>query len=122
VLRGNHEQMMLDFLDEGAPLWLHPAVGGQHTFGQYTGYKLTEELRAWWEEAQRRLLDAIERAVRLGLRTVEAHARCAFGELLVTRGDPSARTQLEAARMAASRFGMRAIQRRAEEGLARAAA
>ena len=58
-LRGNHEQMLLDFLDEGAPLWLHPAVGGQHTFGQYTGYKLTEELRAWWEEAQRRLLDAM---------------------------------------------------------------
>jgi serine/threonine protein phosphatase 1 len=59
VLRGNHEQMLLDFLDEGAPLWLHPAVGGQHTFGQYTGCKLTEELRAWWEEAQRRLLDAL---------------------------------------------------------------
>jgi serine/threonine protein phosphatase 1 len=59
TLRGNHEQMLLDFLDEGAPLWLHPAVGGQHTFGQYTGYKLTEELRSWWEEAQRRLLDTL---------------------------------------------------------------
>ena len=59
VLRGNHEQMLLDFLDDGAPLWLHPAVGGQHTFGQYTGYKLTDELRSWWEEARRRLLDSV---------------------------------------------------------------
>ena len=54
-LRGNHEQMMLEFLDEGAPLWLHPAVGSSHTFGQYTGHKLTDELRSWWEEAQRRV-------------------------------------------------------------------
>jgi serine/threonine protein phosphatase 1 len=58
-LRGNHEQMLLDFLDEGAPLWLHPAVGGQHTFGQYTGCKLTDELRSWWEEARRRLCDSL---------------------------------------------------------------
>ena len=59
ILRGNHEQMLLDFLDQGAPLWLHPAVGGQHTFEQYTGCALTEELRAWWEEAQRRVRDAL---------------------------------------------------------------
>jgi serine/threonine protein phosphatase 1 len=58
-LRGNHEQMLLDFLDEGAPLWLHPAVGGHHTFGQYTGLRLTDELRSWWEEARRRLRDSI---------------------------------------------------------------
>jgi serine/threonine protein phosphatase 1 len=58
ILRGNHEQMLLDFLDDGAPLWLHPAVGGQHTFEQYTGAALTEELRSWWEEAQRRVRDA----------------------------------------------------------------
>ena len=59
TLRGNHEQMLLEFIDEGAPLWLHPAVGGQHTFGQYTGYKLNEDLRSWWEEAQRRLCDSL---------------------------------------------------------------
>ena len=41
VLRGNHEQMLLDFLDEGAWLWLHPAVGSGQTFGQYTGGPLT---------------------------------------------------------------------------------
>ena len=59
VLRGNHEQMLLDFLDEGAPLWLHPAVGSHHTFGQYTSLKLTDELRSWWEETQRRVRDSI---------------------------------------------------------------
>ena len=36
-LRGNHEQMMLDFLDEGASIWLTPVIGGERTFEQYTG-------------------------------------------------------------------------------------
>jgi serine/threonine protein phosphatase 1 len=36
-LRGNHEQMMLDFLDEAAPMWLSPLIGGERTFEQYTG-------------------------------------------------------------------------------------
>lgn len=36
-LRGNHEQMMLDFLDEGASIWLMPVIGGERTFEQYTG-------------------------------------------------------------------------------------
>ncbi|MCA1816473.1 MAG: serine/threonine protein phosphatase [Acidobacteria bacterium] len=36
-LRGNHEQMLLDFLDEGATIWLHAAVGGHNTIHQYTG-------------------------------------------------------------------------------------
>ena len=59
ILRGNHEQMLLDFLDEGAWLWLHPAVGSQHTFEQYTGGALGEELRSWWEEARRRVRDSL---------------------------------------------------------------
>lgn len=36
-LRGNHEQMLLDFLDEGATIWLKPVIGGERTFEQYTG-------------------------------------------------------------------------------------
>src|SRR5947209_6376538 len=63
VLRGNHEQMLLDFLDDGAYLWLHPAVGGGKTFGQYTGEALTAELRSWWEEARRRLRDSAPAAL-----------------------------------------------------------
>jgi serine/threonine protein phosphatase 1 len=59
ALRGNHEEMFLDFLDEGAPLWLHPAVGSSETFNQDTGDALTAELRSWWEEAQRRVSDSL---------------------------------------------------------------
>lgn len=36
-LRGNHEQMMMDFLDGEPTIWLTPVVGGQRTFEQYTG-------------------------------------------------------------------------------------
>ncbi|MGH9943148.1 MAG: metallophosphoesterase [Pyrinomonadaceae bacterium] len=35
-LRGNHEQMLLDFADEGSPLWLHAGVGSRLTIEQYT--------------------------------------------------------------------------------------
>lgn len=35
VLRGNHEQMMLDFLEGESELWLHPATGGRRTLEQY---------------------------------------------------------------------------------------
>jgi serine/threonine protein phosphatase 1 len=34
-LRGNHEQMMLDFVDEGVGLWLTHVTGGEKTFQQY---------------------------------------------------------------------------------------
>jgi len=36
-LRGNHEQMLMDFLEGHSNLWLSPVVGGERTFEQYTG-------------------------------------------------------------------------------------
>ena len=36
-LRGNHEQMLMDFLEVRSNLWLTPVVGGDRTFEQYTG-------------------------------------------------------------------------------------
>ena len=36
-LRGNHEQMLMDFLDGHSNMWLTPVVGGERTFEQYTG-------------------------------------------------------------------------------------
>lgn len=36
-LRGNHEQMLMDFLDGHASIWLTPVTGGERTFEQYTG-------------------------------------------------------------------------------------
>lgn len=35
-LRGNHEQMLLDFLDEGASIWMEAVTGSDQTFRQYT--------------------------------------------------------------------------------------
>jgi serine/threonine protein phosphatase 1 len=35
-LLGNHEQMLLNFLDEGSTIWLHAMAGGDLTFEQYT--------------------------------------------------------------------------------------
>ena len=43
VIRGNHEQMMLDFIDEDSRLWLSPATGGEETFQQYTATSLQAE-------------------------------------------------------------------------------
>lgn len=39
-LRGNHEQMLLDFVDKSELLWLHAAVGSEPTIEQYTGQPL----------------------------------------------------------------------------------
>src|SRR5690349_19721289 len=36
-LRGNHEQMLMDFLDGQSTIWLTPVTGGERTFEQYTG-------------------------------------------------------------------------------------
>ncbi len=40
-LRGNHEQMLLDLLDYGDPLWLIPENGGIQTLQQY-GFDIDE--------------------------------------------------------------------------------
>src|SRR6185295_8763784 len=57
-LRGNHEQMLMEFL-EGIPnIWLTPIVGGERTFEQYTGRQVQvdkaqdlEDLRLALEES-----------------------------------------------------------------------
>ncbi|HUE83399.1 MAG TPA: metallophosphoesterase family protein [Pyrinomonadaceae bacterium] len=39
-LRGNHEQMLMDFVDELTNVWITPVTGGEQTFEQYTGRPL----------------------------------------------------------------------------------
>ncbi|HCX29919.1 MAG TPA: hypothetical protein DHU55_09165 [Blastocatellia bacterium] len=39
-LRGNHEQMLLDFIEGSANLWITPVTGGARTFEQYAGKSL----------------------------------------------------------------------------------
>jgi serine/threonine protein phosphatase 1 len=51
-LRGNHEQMLLDFLDEGASIWLSPVTGGERTYEQYTGCRLLIQSEKDFEEAR----------------------------------------------------------------------
>lgn len=58
-LRGNHEQMMLDFLDDGANIWLTPVTGGERTFEQYTGNPLTILKEADYETARLKLEESI---------------------------------------------------------------
>lgn len=52
TLRGNHEQMLLDCLDEGARIWLAPKTGGSRTFEQYTGTLLNVQSDADFESAR----------------------------------------------------------------------
>ena len=58
-LRGNHEQMMLDFLDGQPTIWLTPVVGGERTFEQYTG----QTPRADPEQDEEALRKVLEQAV-----------------------------------------------------------
>ncbi|HEX8476198.1 MAG TPA: metallophosphoesterase family protein [Pyrinomonadaceae bacterium] len=59
VLRGNHEQMLLDFIDKGATLWLHPAVGSDSTWEQYVGSEIDIDS----EEDIKQMQEDIRRAV-----------------------------------------------------------
>lgn len=58
-LRGNHEQMMLDFLDEGTTLWLTPVTGGERTFEQYTGAPPMITREEDFETARRQLSESV---------------------------------------------------------------
>lgn len=39
-LRGNHEQMLLDFIEGASNIWVTPVTGGTRTYQQYTGSDL----------------------------------------------------------------------------------
>jgi serine/threonine protein phosphatase 1 len=58
-LRGNHEQMLLDFLDTGASIWLSPVTGGERTFEQYTGRKVSITTEKDFEEARRQIRSSV---------------------------------------------------------------
>ena len=59
TLRGNHEQMLLDFLDKGASIWLSPVTGGERTFEQYTGFKLSVTSKKDFDEARNMIASSI---------------------------------------------------------------
>jgi serine/threonine protein phosphatase 1 len=39
-LRGNHEQMLLDFIEGASNIWITQVTGGERTYEQYTGRQL----------------------------------------------------------------------------------
>jgi len=58
-LRGNHEQMLLDFIREGAGLWLTHVTGGDQTFEQYTGNPLVIESVRDIENSRQSINDSV---------------------------------------------------------------
>src|SRR2546421_7144037 len=58
-LRGNHEQMLLDFIEGSANLWITPVTGGEHTFEQYAGKALHVTKEQDLDEARRTIESSI---------------------------------------------------------------
>ena len=58
-LRGNHEQMLLDFIEGTSNIWITPVTGGERTFEQYTGQSVVARTEAELDEMRR----AIEKSV-----------------------------------------------------------
>lgn len=58
-LRGNHEQMLLDFLDGADTIWLDSSTGGDRTFAQYTDKPLRLESESDFEAARQAMAQSI---------------------------------------------------------------
>jgi serine/threonine protein phosphatase 1 len=58
-LRGNHEQMLLDFLDGLSLMWLETATGGDRTFEQYAESPLLLRVESDFDQARELLAKKI---------------------------------------------------------------
>lgn len=58
-LRGNHEQMLLDFLDEASAIWMESVTGGDQTFQQYTQRPLQLRTEADFDDARDEIAQSI---------------------------------------------------------------
>ena len=58
-LRGNHEQMMLDFIEGSANIWVTPVTGGERTFEQYTGRPLLAGSEKELDEARAAITSSV---------------------------------------------------------------
>jgi serine/threonine protein phosphatase 1 len=61
-LRGNHEQMLLDFIEGKTNLWITPVTGGERTFEQYVGESLKIRDEQDLEEARHLIEEKIPAA------------------------------------------------------------
>jgi serine/threonine protein phosphatase 1 len=60
-LRGNHEQMLLDFIEGISNIWITPVTGGERTFEQYAGHPLVINSEMDIEEARQTIENKIPR-------------------------------------------------------------
>ena len=58
-LRGNHEQMLIDFIQGTSNIWLTPVTGGERTFEQYTGQMVQVDSEQDLEKLRHTLADAM---------------------------------------------------------------
>jgi serine/threonine protein phosphatase 1 len=58
-LRGNHEQMLLDFIEGTGTIWITPVTGGERTFEQYAGQSLMITSEADIDEARRTIQEKV---------------------------------------------------------------
>jgi serine/threonine protein phosphatase 1 len=58
-IRGNHEQMLLDFIDASATIWLHAAVGSACTIKQYTGEWIRIRSEKDFADVRRRFAESL---------------------------------------------------------------
>src|SRR4029079_8820298 len=58
-LRGNHEQMLMDFLDGISNIWLTPVPGGERAFQQYTGRVVRVDSEKDLEDLRRAFEDSL---------------------------------------------------------------
>ncbi len=58
-LRGNHEQMLLDFIEGRANLWITPVTGGERTFEQYAGKALAITSEQDLDDARRTIESSV---------------------------------------------------------------
>ncbi len=61
-LRGNHEQMLLDFIDEANLIWMDESTGSRHTFAQYTERPLRNQTEEELENARAALIEKLPAA------------------------------------------------------------
>lgn len=54
-LRGNHEQMLMDFIEGTTNIWITPVTGGERTFEQYTGGALIVNREEDIDDARRKI-------------------------------------------------------------------
>jgi serine/threonine protein phosphatase 1 len=58
-LRGNHEQMLIEFIDGTSNIWITPVTGGEHTFEQYTGRRIKIDMEQDLVEARQAIASSI---------------------------------------------------------------